>query len=201
MKRNVRTRSRKVNTTVANIVNRVLAKRTEHKVLGISSSGIAVVTTGAIVSITTPIVEGDDINQRNGTTIRLGRIRVLYRGTSVTTSSSVRFILFRDMMNQGTTPAVVDVLPSTSWISMYSDVREIQQKRFHIVHDITLDLPIAGENVKTFTKDLPLSGLVYFNGATNVSTANGKGSLFLLVIGNAVSTNYDYAIQLVYTDE
>lgn len=194
-------RTRKGNTaSIASIVSKVLERRIEHKTISQTVVGTSVLTAGTVATITNPIVEGDDINQRSGTTIRLNRIRVLYRGTAVTTSSSLRFILFRDMMNQGTTPAPTDVLPAGNWISHYSDTREVQQKRFHIIHDVTMDLPIAGENVKTLVFNIPLNGVVYYNGATNVASANGKGALFLLVIGNAITTAYDYDTQLVYTD-
>lgn len=188
------------NTSLAAMVAKIIDKRVEHKSITATAVGTSIVLAGAVVVLTNPIVEGDEVNNRTGTMIRLSRIRVLYRGTSVTTSSSVRFILFRDMFNAGTTPAASDVLPAGNWISHYSDVRQIQQKRYHIIHDVTMDLPIAGENVKTLVFDLPLTGKVFYNGATAVASSNGKGALCLLVIGNATSTAYDYDTQLVYTD-
>lgn len=185
--------------TVA-IVRSLLSTNLERKVSSVSGIGVAVATGGAVIPVTNSIVNGDDIFQRTGTIIKLTRIRALYRGTAVTTSSSVRFILFRDMLNLGAFPVPSSLLPSGTWISQYSDTRKLQQHRFKILHDITMDLNIAGQNVITKQFDIPVKGLVYYNGLTAVATAEGPGSVYLLVIGNAISTAYDYTIQTMYTD-
>lgn len=185
---------------MALIVRQTLAARIEKKVFSVTAVGVSVATAGTVINITNGIVEGDDISNRSGTLIRPVMIRLLYRGTAVTTSSSVRFILFRDMLNQGTTPAASDLLPGGNWISQYADTREIQQHRFKILNDVMFDLNIAGQNVRTLQSTLAMKGEVFYNGATAVASANGKGAIFLLVIGNAISTAYDYTVQTVFTD-
>jgi hypothetical protein len=185
---------------ISALVRRAFDKRVEKKVSSSTAVGTSIVTTGTVHAISVNIVEGDDVFNRSGTVIRLARVRALFRGTAVTTSSSVRFILFRDMLNQGTTPSASELLPASTWISQYSDVRMMQQQRFHILKDVTMDLNIAGQNVVTKQYDLPLDGKVFFNGVTNAAASNGKGALFLLVIGNAISSAYDYTIQMVFTD-
>ena len=185
---------------MANIARKVFDRRVEKKVYSQTAEGASIVTTGAMLGMSVGIVEGDDIANRSGTVIRLTKIRALFRGTAVTTSSSVRFILFRDMQNQGTNPSPADLLPTSTWISQYADTREMQQHRFHIIKDVTMDLNIAGQNVVTKQYDINLDGKVFFNGAALATTSNGKGALFLLVIGNAVSSAYDYTVQMVFTD-
>lgn len=185
---------------IATVARQVFNNHVEKKVFSVSTVGLAVATGGTMIDVTNGIIEGDDLSNRSGTAIKLVRIRALYRGTAVTTSSSVRFILFRDMLNQGSTPSTVNLLPAGNWISQYSDTREIQQHRFKILHDVTLDLSIAGENVKTRQYDIPVSGTTYYNGATAVAASNGPGAIFCLIIGNAISTATDHTIQLVFTD-
>lgn len=185
---------------MVNIARQIFDSRVEKKVYSLTAVGTTVLTTGNVIPITNGIIEGDDINQRSGTAIRLSRFRILYRATAITTSSSIRFILFRDMFNQGTTPTAINLLPNNNWISQYADTREIQQHRFKILNDIMIDLNIAGENVVTKQFDVAAKGMVFYNGSSAVATDNGQGAVFLLVIGNAVSTSYDYTIQTVFTD-
>lgn len=200
MIRNKRTGGPKGDQRIADVVRRTLTRQIEKKVYSTSTIGASVATAGTTIGITQGIQVGDDIATRTGTLIRICRLRILYRGTAVTTSSSIRFILFRDMLNQGTLPGVIDLLPATNWISQYADAREMQQHRFHIINDHTMDLQVAGSNVKTKQYDIALDGKVFYNGTAVSTASNGRGALFLLVIGNAISTQYDYTIQVVYTD-
>lgn len=188
------------NTTIASEVRSIITAMAEKKVYTQSATGTSVVTTGTVINVSNNIVEGDELNQRTGQTIRLQRLRFLFRGTAVTTSASVRFILLRDMFNTGVTPAVTDFLSSNNWISAYRDNRQMQQHQFKVIKDLTMDLNVAGENVITKQYDVLAKGLIQYNGASSVATANGHGSLFLIVIGNAITTSYDYTIQMVYTD-
>lgn len=202
MRRNTITRTRRQpkDEQVAKIARRVFDSRVEKKVYSQTVVGASVTTAGATLAISVGIVEGDDIFNRSGTVVRLKKVRALFRGTAVTTSSSIRFIIFRDMLNTGTTPAPSELLPSGTWISQYADTREMQQKRFQIIKDTTMDLNIAGQNVVTRQYDINMDGNCFYNGITNAATSNGRGALFLLVIGNAVSSAYDYTMQLVFTD-
>lgn len=195
-----RKRAQDKDAHVAMIARRVFDRRVEKKVYSQSVVGASITTAGATLAISVGIVEGDDVFNRSGTAVRLTKVRALFRGTAVTTSSSARFIIFRDMLNNGTTPAPSELLPSGTWISQYADTREMQQNRFHIIKDVTMDLNIAGQNVVTKQYDINMDGKVFYNGINNAATSNGKGALFLLVIGNAVSTAYDYTMQLVFTD-
>lgn len=185
---------------IANIARKVFDKRVEKKVWSVQLNSTTSSITGVVHSLTLGIIEGDDITNRSGTVIRLARLRMLYRGAAVTTSSSLRFILFRDMFNQGTLPSVVELLPANNLTSQYSDVREMQQNRFHIVHDHMMDVNVNGRTVVTKQFDLNIEGKVYYNGTTAVATANGRGALFLLVIGATNNSVYDVTSQVIFTD-
>jgi len=181
------------------IVKSYMSNTLERKVYSTSVTGTAITTAGVVIPISNGIIEGDDIANRQGTVINLVRARMLFRADA-TASSSVRFVLFRDMHNLQGFPTTSTLLPTGTWISQYSDVREMQQHRFKIIKDLTMDLCIAGQDVITKQFDIPLKGKVMFNGATAVVGSEGPGAVYLLVIGSAVSSSYDYTVQLIFTD-
>ena len=190
---------RKKNQQTLAIVKAYMRNTLEKKVFSVSAVGTAITTAGVVIPITNGIIEGDDIANRQGTVINLLRSRILLRAVG-TASHSQRFILFRDMLNLQAFPTTNLLLPTGTWISQYSDVREMQQHRFKIIKDITMDLNVAGRNVVTKEYDIPLKGKVFYNGATAVAASEGPGAYYLLVIGSAVSGSYDYTIQTVFND-
>jgi hypothetical protein len=86
------------------IARSVVSNQLERKNNTVAATSVNATTAGAIVPISNGITEGDDVFQRSGTVIRLARIRLLLRGTAVTTSGSLRYILFRDMLSQQAFP-------------------------------------------------------------------------------------------------
>lgn len=179
---------------------RFMERRQEKKVYSTQLSGATVSPTGFVISLSTFVVEGADINQRSGTTIRALHQTFKYTLSTSTVSQSARFIIFRDLFNTGTTPTVTEVLPTTGMLSHFSDTREIQQRRYHILLDKIVDVSIAGDAIKTNRAEIGFKGNVQYNGSTAVATANGRGAIFLLVIGNSNTAVYDYDWQLHYTD-
>jgi len=185
-------------TTLA-VVKDYLNSTLEKKIFSVTAVGTATTTAGVIIPLTNGIIEGDDIANRQGTIINLLRSRILIRAVG-TASHSQRFILFRDMLNLQAFPTVGLLLPSGTWISQYADTREMQQHRFKIIKDFSVDLNVAGRNVVTKEFDIPLKGKVFYNGATAVAASEGPGAYYLLAIGSAVSGSYDYTIQTVFND-
>ena len=193
-----RTDQKKNQQTLA-IVKAYMRNTLEKKIFSVTAVGTAITTAGVVIPLTNGIIEGDDIANRQGTVINLLRSRILLRAVG-TASHSQRFILFRDMLNLQAFPTVGLLLPSGTWISQYADTREMQQHRFKIIKDVTMDLNVAGRNVITREFDIPLKGKVYYNGAIAGATSEGPGAYYLLVIGSAVSGSYDYTIQTVFND-
>jgi len=187
------------NSNTLAIVKSYLDSTLERKVFSVSVVGTAITTAGLVIPITNGIVEGDDIANRQGTVINLQRIRMLLRAQG-TASCSVRYILFRDMLNQGVTPNVGTLLPTGTWISQYADTRQIQQHRFKIIKDVTFDLNVAGRNTVTRQFDLAMKGKTIYNGATAVPGSDGPGAIYLLVIGSSASGSYDYTVQVRFSD-
>lgn len=186
--------------SVAKLVSDALLQRQEHKAYSTQVSGANISATGAIVNLSNGIIEGVDINQRTGTTIRIFRMHFRYAFNMNTNDQSARFIIFRDNMNTGTTPNVTDVLPTAGYLSHFSDVRQVQQRRYTILFDDTVDVSIAGPSRVSKKANIKFVGNVYYNGTTAIATANGKGAVFLLVIGNVSTGLFDYDWQCEFTD-
>lgn len=193
-----RRRNNKVN--IAGEIQRVLLRRQEHKVFSTQLAGVTISPTGTVIPFSEFIVEGSDVNQRSGTTIRTIKQFLKFTVSTTTVSQSARLILFRDLFNTGTLPTVTEVLPATNMLSHFSDIRQQQQRRYHILMDRMFDVSIAGNSIHSEAHEFSFKGNVYYNAATAVVGANGRGSIFLLVIGNSNTALYDYDWQCVYSD-
>jgi ribosomal protein S8 len=186
--------------SVASLVRAAMLTMQEHKVRSTQASGTTISSSGAIIPLTNGIVEGDDVNMRSGTTIKMLQQHFRYAFNMTSSDQSARFIIFADMINTGVQPTVTEVLPTTGYLSHYSDVRQLQQKRFKILLDDTIDCSVNGPSRLSKKAEIKWKGQVFYNAATAVTTANGKGALFLLVIGSLNTGVYDYDWQCVYTD-
>jgi len=186
--------------SVSTIVRRTLDDLAETKVWSVNTVTSTVSTAGTVANISNGIIEGDDVGSRAGTMVRLKRCRLYYRCFAVTSSQSFRFILFRDLFNQGTTPAVGDLLPTATWTSQYSDIHMIQQRRFHIIDDWMVDCNLSADNIRSRHRDFALLGNIYYNGTTAVAASNGRGAMFLLVIGSSSTGTFDFNVQVMFND-
>lgn len=195
MKRRSRASSR--NVTIRDVKN-LLKSTAETKRFVTSSTGVASTTVGTVVNLTNGIVQGDDINQRAGHTIKLTKNKLHFRATALLTSQSFRLIVFKDMTNRGTTPAVTEVLNSANFMVMYNPTT-VQQGRFKIIRDVTLDCNLNGEAIKHIYVTWKGTSCFY-NGATAVAASNGPGALFFLMIGEAGSGLFDYSYEAQYLD-
>lgn len=190
----------KKSMSVENKIQRALNKRSEIKSILVSQTPLAVATAGTVSNMTSNIGQGDDVNQRNGDTILSQGYTMNFRFRAVTTDQTVRFILLRDNFNLGTTPGVTDVLAAASYRAEYNPLFVVQQKRFTILLDTFLDSNLNGETLKTMTKKIPPSGKIYYNGAAVAGASNGRGAIFLLVIGDAATGLHEYTLQIRYMD-
>lgn len=185
---------------VSSMIERAILKRAEHKNYINQQLANVVATTGAVINLSNTIVQGDNYNNRSGNTIRLYHQKLLIESSAVTTSSTNRYILVRDMENNGVTPAVTDILDAASYIAGYSSLETVQQHRFVILKDWVTNNNINGEQRTSLSYTNSQPSKVHYNGPTAIASANGKGALFLLVIGSGSTALYDFSWQGFYTD-
>jgi hypothetical protein len=189
--------SRKRVATIAD-VKQIIRGQAEIKRYVLLSTGNSNTTTGNVINLSNGIVQGDDITNRAGDQIRMIRHQLHVRGSAITVNQTFRFIWFKDNTNRGTTPSVIELLNSASYFAQYNPVT-LQQSRFTILGDLSLDCSINGESIKS--KMLNRKGkLVSYNGATAVAGSNGPGAVFVLVIGDSLTGLYDIAYEAHYTD-
>jgi hypothetical protein len=182
------------------MIKSMLLSMAESKVFSGQLFTQATSATGTVVVLSQPIVEGDDINQRSGTKITPISMDFKFRFVALVASQSCRVLVFQDLFAQATAPSVVDILPSTTWISHFSDIRQVQQQRFRILLDETVDCSLSGESIKHINTKIRKMSPVYYDASTNINGANGKGSIFMIVIGSAVTGTWDFDYQLDYKD-
>jgi hypothetical protein len=188
------------NSSIDKAVRRALFRVAEKKVYSTQAANTTIASTGTVINLSNGIVEGDDINMRSGTTLTVTKQTLRFNFQASVATQSARVILFRDMMNTGTTPSISEVLPTSGYLSHYSDVREIQQRRYQILWDTVFDCSLTGNTTTTKLKVVNRPCRVMYNGTTAVAASNGKGAIFLLVIGSASTGDFDYDWQAVYND-
>lgn len=191
---------RKNTKNIDQAVRRALLRVAEKKVFSTQAANTTIASTGTVINLSNGIVEGDDVNMRSGTTITVTKQLLRFNFQAAVTTQSARVILFADTMNAGTTPSISEVIPTSGYLSHYSDVREIQQKRYVIFWDTIIDCSLTGNTTLTKKCTIRRPHKVMYNGTTAVAASNGKGAIFLLVIGSASTGDFDYDWQAVYND-
>jgi len=192
-------RNKRTSKSVGVIVNKAIQRRAEKKVGITGNQNVTITTAGTVINLSNNIAQGDDFFQRTGDKITIVNQLLKTRAVALIGSQTMRFILFSDRFNQGTTPSVTDVLQAGNFIATYSQLNVVQQKRFAIHRDWTLDCNFAGEAIKSHTVHMGEIS-IYYNGSTSVATSNGKNAMFLLVIGSAATGTYDFNWEATYID-
>jgi len=176
----------------------------EEKYFDVSVTG-NVADTGAIASLS-QLVQGLDINQRVGDSIRLQHIRVF--GTWVVnasaTGSACRIIIFRDLAQNGTPPSVSDVLAASSGVQgVNAPVKAINVDRFAILFDNVTCVSTNGDQQLAFSFDVAHNGHIRYLGTTAAAASEGRGTLYLLNISDEASNTptVSWYSRIKYTDD
>jgi hypothetical protein len=196
----MRKRNQAVSSNLQRQIARAFKHRLEVKSILVSQSPTTISSTGTVWNLTSNVAQGDDRNQRNGDTIQSAGSVLNFRFRAVTTDQTSRFLVVRDNFNQGTGIAVTDVLESPLYRSEYNALTVLQQKRFTILLDTFLDSNLNGETLKTHATKIAPSGKIYYNGAAAVGASNGRGALFLVVIGDTSTGSYEFTYQQKWND-
>jgi len=204
--------SRRSNPNVRKVVKSILDSRVEHKQITFDFSATSL-SAGVVTNITEGIVQGDGVNNRSGNQIIVDHIDFHISAVSAANVSSyLRVILLVDRINLGSRPSVTDVISTAVPSSSYA-VQGRVQNRFKILADFNLLTSQANNSNGT---NVILSGLpaiaatkhtirlrdkVYYNAATAVAGANGKGAIHMLFIDQTNSgCTYTVGMNIAYTD-
>jgi hypothetical protein len=176
----------------------VLNSRVEHKRFA-DLNAFTYSTAGSIAVMSQQIILGDTSTQRDGVQIRPERLSVTWSSTSSATVVC-RLVVFQDKQANGVYPAITDVLNTAATLSQYNPVVMSEQKRFHVLYDNFVNLSAAGTNIVTHKFSVKPIGPITFLDTTSVQTANGRNSIYFLVIGPAGTATGTLTYELCYTD-
>lgn len=147
------------------------------------------------------VPQGDTVQQRTGANINLHRI-LRHAVFNMTSSCTIRIILYRDKFQEGVFPAVTDVLENADVTSTYNFVNVVQRKRFIILNDESQNFTIGGKLTHSSLKSVPHNCKVNYNGTTSTITDQRSNSIFMLVISDTTTPgNINFTTQVQYTDE
>jgi hypothetical protein len=158
-------------------------------------------TTSGGTFMVSNLAQGDTIQQRTGNTINLHRIlrNVVY---SMSTSCTVRIIIYRDKFHDGVFPPVNDILENADVTSTYNFQHIVQRKRYIILHDESQNFTTGGKLTHTSVKSIPHECKVYYSGPTAAISDQRANSVFMLIITDtATPGNINFTTQIQFTDE
>lgn len=189
---------------VKNVVKSIIGLNLEHKRANLLISNTAS-SAGQVLCLSQFIIEGDGISQRTGRLINVTGLTLRYTrvvNSLTNNSSNLRTIVFLDTQNQGTFPAVLDVLTSANPPSGF-EVNNAQQHRFRILHDTHESLSASSAtHRKSDTIQFRPKFQIHYGGAADAAASNRKNAVFFLVITNNVlaGPDYDLGVQFEFTD-
>lgn len=202
---------------VRRVVKSILDARVEHKqaIFDFSTTSLAA---GVVTNLTEAIVQGDGVDQRSGNQIIVDKIDFTVRSIAGSNAiSTLRVILLVDRINLGSRPVVTDILSIADPASSYAVQGRVQNRYkiladFHLLTSQSTDNNATPLTVINFHANgtpavavkqhrLRLKDKVFYNAATAVANANGKGAIHMLFVdtSNAACT-YRVGMNLAYTD-
>ncbi len=178
------------------MVRSMITSRLEPKIYASVTSGSTTVAGATFHALGIP--QGDGLSERSGLQIRPSHINV--RITTIGAGNFVtRFILVQDRLNVATIPAVGDILATAIVNSTHNIVNQLNN-RFKYLHDTTLTLSNAGEQVRFSQIEIPMKGIIGYTGTGSTSASSGVNAIYLLVIADSATPTYDYRLQMHFTD-
>lgn len=163
-------------------------------------------TTTAHIVYASGIAQGTDQGQRVGNSIKLQHISVIGRyqlNTAVTTFSTLRFMLIRDMENPGSQPVASDIFETVSGVvTSRSPLNWTNRKRFSVLYDqiACVDVSSRGDVVRL---EIPIEKHINYRSGLATVAAAAEGSLFWVAVSDEVTNNPALALytSFQFTDD
>jgi hypothetical protein len=155
----------------------------------------------------TNVIQGVGISQRVGDSLRAQSFEICWTASmnSLETKNTVlRYLLVKDYENQGSVPAVVDIIEvAGSSTNILSPPDFINRNRFAIVDDVMVQLDNSGENALVYRKKYPINNHLKYRGTAGTAADLAEGNLFVLFLSdeNGNNPSVKFYSRLVYTDD
>lgn len=170
----------------------------EKKFFDTNNTATDVINTGVIEQLTN-IAEGSDYNNRTGRSVKATSnwIQLEFRQHASATQTHLRYLIVIDKENQGTTPAVTDVLKSAN---VYSPMNIDNGSRFKVLLDKRFSFDSAGTTIcqrKHFKK---LFHHIKWKGTNG--TDEGEGQLYIVLVSNEATNKpgFSYTNRVRFID-
>ncbi len=150
------------------------------------------------------MVQGTDLSQRLGDSIKLQSIEFNYGVVLGTGDAFVRVMLVRDMENQGGTPTASEVLQVNATAkTVFSAPNYINRNRFSILYDETTTLTALSDTRCSYKVHLPIEKHVHYRGTTAAAASGAEGQLIWITTTdlNAGQPSIPVYFRLTFTDD
>ncbi len=162
----------------------------------------ATVTNTGLISLLTGIPQGDDIGDRTGNKLRIQSIEakgfILSNTAATADVQHLRIIIFRDLEQHGTVPAITELLEGGT----YSSLREkLNMQRFQVIYDEWIPMmntgtaasPITNAKIFKFYKKTKGTKVNYI-GTSAAQASQGKGNYYLALDGNQATNGPTFTV-------
>lgn len=163
-------------------------------------------TQTGVLTLLSGLAQGTDVGNRVGDVIKVTKISWFGRlalASAVTTFSTVRLIMFRDMEIQGSVPVLADIMETTTGSStVRSPLNFINRKRFSIMWDQMVVLDATSRFSEVIRGEITLNKAVRYRGTGNTVAATAEGTIYWLFISDETTNAPALAVytQLQFVD-
>lgn len=157
------------------------------------------ISTTPTFTLLSGLAEGDDVANRIGNSILAKYLTFDYyvsmNGSA--SRSTVRVLVFADTQNNGTTPAVADLLIGSN---LTSPINPDNTQRFTVLFDDHIDLSQNGDGIRTIKHYIPLNFHIRYTASGG--TAVTKNNIYMMVVSNEATNTPAFVgdSRLVYYD-
>lgn len=156
------------------------------------------------VDYVSAIVQGLDVNQRVGDSIKLQGIELNYGITASGADAFVRVLLVRDMENAGSTPTVANILEVNATAkTVFSAKNFLNRNRFSVLYDETTALTALSDTRCSYTVTIPIEKHVKYRGTTAAGGSAAEGSIYWLAITDLTTLQPSIPVymRMMFTDD
>ncbi len=156
------------------------------------------------VDYVSAIIQGTDVNQRLGDSIKLQHIEFNYGVTASGADAFVRVLLVRDMENGGASPSVANILEVNGTAkTVFSSKNFLNRNRFAVLYDETTTLTALSDTRCSYKVTIPIEKHVKYRGSSAAAGSAAEGSLYWITTTDLTTLQPAIPVymRLTFTDD
>lgn len=180
--------ARRIAGIAARVARRVLLGTAEHKSFDVIGTSTPLLATPQIAALSA-VPQGDDYNQRTGSSIRAEslfiRYSIILNTTGGATQQVVRWWVIIDTGCQGATPSVSGTANSFLTGLTTEDMRNpLNTSRFLVLRQMTSVVSTGGSQRRIGQLEIPLRARLHYLGTGSTAADLGPNNIFLIALGS-----------------